>query len=117
VVVLITTSVAVAHIYREDPPRVVASRNRLGLSLSKYIRHMLVTKIKDKRKPRTYEALGWILTDYSCAHHAPTPLPRLTSPRYARSGEKEAVNLQGFGTDFGGLFTCTSCVHAHRLAW
>jgi hypothetical protein len=74
VVVLITTSVAVAHIYREDPPRVIASRNRLGLSLSKYIRHMLVTKIKDKRKPQTYEALGWILTDYSCAHHAPTPI-------------------------------------------
>jgi hypothetical protein len=27
----VTTSIVAAHIYREDPPRVIASHNRLGL--------------------------------------------------------------------------------------
>jgi hypothetical protein len=36
--------VAAARIYREDLPRVIVSRNRLGLSLSKYIRHRLIAK-------------------------------------------------------------------------
>jgi hypothetical protein len=33
-----------ACIYREDPPRVTVSHNRLGLSLSKRIRHRLKEK-------------------------------------------------------------------------
>ena len=36
---VVTSSVAAARIYREDPPRVTASRNRLGLS----IKHVLDT--------------------------------------------------------------------------
>jgi hypothetical protein len=47
-VVLWSTSVAAAHIYREDLPRVKTSHNRLGLSLSKHIRHRLVAKNKRK---------------------------------------------------------------------
>jgi hypothetical protein len=36
---VITSFVATTRIYREDPSRVIASRNRLGLSLSKRIRN------------------------------------------------------------------------------
>jgi hypothetical protein len=54
---VVASSVAGTHIYREDPPRVTASRNRLGLSLSKCIRHGLVAKINGKRRSRTCEAL------------------------------------------------------------
>jgi hypothetical protein len=43
--------VAVAYIYREDPPTVTASYNQLVLSLSKCIRHGLVAKINGKRRP------------------------------------------------------------------
>jgi hypothetical protein len=56
VVVLVTTSVMATRIYREDMPRVIASHNRLGLSLSKRIRHELVAKINGKRKPWICEA-------------------------------------------------------------
>jgi hypothetical protein len=56
--------VAAARIYREDPPRVTASRNRLGLSLSKRIRHGLVAKINGKMRSQACEALGWISADY-----------------------------------------------------
>jgi hypothetical protein len=68
---IVTRSVATARIYRKDLPRVIASYNRLGLSLSKYIRHRLVAKINDKRRSWTYKALGQILADYSHARHAP----------------------------------------------
>jgi hypothetical protein len=71
----ITTSVTVARIYRKDPPRVITSHNRLGLSLSKRIRHGLVAKINGKRKSRTCEALGRISADYSRASRAPAPSP------------------------------------------
>jgi hypothetical protein len=36
---VIASFVATAHIYREDPSRVTTSHNRLGLYLSKRIRH------------------------------------------------------------------------------
>jgi hypothetical protein len=45
-----TTSVVAARIYREDLPRVTASHNRLGLSLSKRIRHGLVAKNKRQKE-------------------------------------------------------------------
>jgi hypothetical protein len=61
---VVTSSVAAARIYMEDPPIVIASHNR-------------VAKINDKGKPRTCEALGRILMYHSRAHH-------LTSPRHAR---------------------------------
>jgi hypothetical protein len=48
---LITTFVAAARIYREDPPMVIASRNRLDLSLLKYIRYELIAKINGKIVP------------------------------------------------------------------
>jgi hypothetical protein len=42
---VVTHSVAVAPIYREDLAKVTVSCNRLRLSLSKRIRHGLVVKI------------------------------------------------------------------------
>jgi hypothetical protein len=76
---------AVARIYRKDPPRVIASCNRLVLSQSNRIRHGLVAKINEKRRPRACEALGRILVDYSRARCAPAPIasPHLASPRHA----------------------------------
>jgi hypothetical protein len=84
----VTTSMAATHIYREDMPRVTASRNRIALSLSKLIRHGLIAKLNGKRRPQTYESLGRILMDYSCArrtlhahrlasscHDTPRPAP------------------------------------------
>jgi hypothetical protein len=47
--VRVTTSMAAAHIYREDLPRVIASCNRVGLCLSKCIKHGLVLKPNGKR--------------------------------------------------------------------
>jgi hypothetical protein len=41
---VVTSSVVVARIYREDPLRLTASHNRLDLSLSKRIRHGLIAK-------------------------------------------------------------------------
>jgi hypothetical protein len=76
---VVTRSVAAVHIYREDPPRVTASHNQLGLSLSKCIRHGLIANINGKRKPWTYEALCQILADHSRARHAPAPI---ASPRH-----------------------------------
>jgi hypothetical protein len=86
---VVTRSMVAARIYREDWPRVTTSRNRVDLSLSKRIRHGLVAKINDKRKPRTCEALGRILMDYSCAHRALAPIasPRLTTPCPVWQGE------------------------------
>jgi hypothetical protein len=80
--VRVASSVVDAHIYREDPSRITASHNRLGLSLSKRIRHSLIVKINGKRRPRTCEALDRILMNYSCAHRAPVPIvsPRPTPP-------------------------------------
>jgi hypothetical protein len=46
---IVTSSVAVTRIYREDPPRVAASCNRLALSLSKRIRYGVIIKINGKR--------------------------------------------------------------------
>jgi hypothetical protein len=82
----VTTSMAASRIYREDPPRVTVSLNRLGLFLSKYIRYGLIAKINGKRKSRTCEALGWISTDYSHTRCAPTPIasPHHAPPRSAR---------------------------------
>jgi hypothetical protein len=80
---VIFTFMAAARIYREDPLRVRASRNRLSLSLLKRIRHGFVTKINGKRTPHICEALDRILVNYSRAHRAPTPiasLPHLASP-------------------------------------
>jgi hypothetical protein len=77
---VVASSVAAARIYREDMPKVTASHNRLGLSLSKRIRHGLKATINGKRKPWTCEALDRILVDYSCARRAPAPI---TSPRHA----------------------------------
>jgi hypothetical protein len=69
----VTISVAVACIYRKDLPRVTKSRNRLGLSLSKRIRHGLIAKINGKRRSRACEALGRISADYSRARRVPVP--------------------------------------------
>jgi hypothetical protein len=77
----VTISVAATRIYREDAPRITASRNRLGLSLSKRIRQGLVTKINGKMRSWTCEALGRILPNYSRAHRAPAPI---ASPGEAR---------------------------------
>jgi hypothetical protein len=55
---IISSFVAAARTYREDPSRVTSSHNRLGLSLSKHIRHGLIAKINGKSRPRTCEALG-----------------------------------------------------------
>jgi hypothetical protein len=81
---IVTSFMAATHIYREDPPRITASRNRLGLSLLKCIRHWLVAIINGKRKSQTCEALSRISTDHSCTCHAPTPL---TSPHPIWPGE------------------------------
>jgi hypothetical protein len=82
---IVTHSVAATCIYMEDPPRVTVSPNRLGLSLSKRNTHGLIAKINDKRKLRTCEALGRILTDHSRAHQAPVPI---ASPGPGRRGEQ-----------------------------
>jgi hypothetical protein len=80
----VATSVAATRIYREDLPRVTTSCNRLGLSLSKRIRHELVEKINGTRRPRGCETLCRILADYSRARRAPVPI---ASPRHAPPGE------------------------------
>jgi hypothetical protein len=82
----VITSIAAACIYREDLPRVTTSRNRLGLSLSKRIRHGLVAKINGKRRLWTCEALGRILADYSCTRYASVSIasPRHATPHPAR---------------------------------
>jgi hypothetical protein len=41
---VVTSSMMAARIYREDLPRITASHNRLGLSLSKRIRRGLIEK-------------------------------------------------------------------------
>jgi hypothetical protein len=71
---------AITRIYREDLPRVTASRNQLGISLLKRIRHGLVAKINNKKRSQTCEVFGRILADYSRARCAPTPI---ASPRPA----------------------------------
>jgi hypothetical protein len=77
------------HIISEDSPRIKASRNRLGLSLSKRIRRGLTVKIDRKRKSRTYEALAWNLVEHSRARHAPMPIasPRRATPCPTQQGE------------------------------
>jgi hypothetical protein len=88
---IVTHSMAATHIYREDMPSVTISRNRLGLSLSKCIRHELVAKINGKRRPRTCEALGRILADYSRARHAAAPIARATFGPAQRGEVSECV--------------------------
>jgi hypothetical protein len=95
--VFVAISVAATRIYREDMPTVTASRNWLGLSLSKRIRHGLVAKINGKRRPRACEALGRILVDYSCTRRAPAPIaspchtPRHAPPRPDEASERACV--------------------------
>jgi hypothetical protein len=86
---VVIRSMTTAHIYRESLTRVTTYRNRLGLSLSKHIRHRLITKINNKRKSLTSEALDRILTDHSHARHAPVPIasPRRDERGMARRGE------------------------------
>jgi hypothetical protein len=81
----VITSVAATRIYREDSHRVAASRNLIGLSLLKCIRHRLVAKINGKKKPRTCEALDRISVDYSRAHRAPVPIAPPGEARQARA--------------------------------
>jgi hypothetical protein len=71
------------HVVREYLPRVTSFHYRLGLSLSKHIRHRLIVKINDKRRPRTCEALNQILDDYSRARRVPVPI---LSPYHATRG-------------------------------
>jgi hypothetical protein len=78
-----TSSVAAAHIYREDPSRVTSFHNRLDLSLTKCIIYGLIPKINDKRRLWTCKALGRILVDYSRAR----PLVPIASPRHAQPDE------------------------------
>jgi hypothetical protein len=68
---IIICSMVAARIYREDLPRVTTSYNRICLSLSKRIRHILIVKINDKRRFWTCKARR--------AH--PITLPRLASLR------------------------------------
>jgi hypothetical protein len=95
---VVAHSVAVACIYREDPPRITASRNRLGLSLSKRIRHRLIAKINGKTKPRTCKALGRISVDHSHTCRAPVPIatPHHSRPDPARRGERARVCVSPF---------------------
>jgi hypothetical protein len=85
---VVTRSMVAAHIYREDTPRIAATRNRLGLSLLKQIRYGLIAKINGKRKPQTCEALGRISVDHSHTHRAPTPIasPHHIMPHPTRVG-------------------------------
>jgi hypothetical protein len=87
----VTTSMAATHIYREDMPRVTASRNRLALSLSKLIRHGLIAKLNGKRQKEAadlrvfgpdFDGL-FMCTSYAHAHRlasschdTPRPAPR-----------------------------------------
>jgi hypothetical protein len=94
----VPTSVAVTRIYKDDLPRVTASRNQLDLSLSKCIGHGLIAKLNGNRRQRSCEALDQILVDYSCAHHAPAPItsPRHTPPHPVRRGEWARVYVSPF---------------------
>jgi hypothetical protein len=82
----VATSVMAACIYREDSPMVITSHNRLGLSLSKRIKHRLVEKINGKIWSWTCEALDLISKDYLRSRRAPVPiaLPRPVQPRDVR---------------------------------
>jgi hypothetical protein len=86
----VPTSVAAAHIYREDMSRVTTFHNRLCLSLLKRIIYSRSISIK---------------TYYTCT-------------RSKTKQQNEVVGLRGFGPDFDGLFTRTSCAcaRAHRIA-
>jgi hypothetical protein len=77
---VVTTSMVSAHIYRDDPPRVTVSCNRLYLSLSKYIRHRLIAKINGKKRSWTCKALCQISVDYSCTCCEPIAMPCHTTP-------------------------------------
>jgi hypothetical protein len=95
----VATPVAATSIYREDPPRVTVSRNQLGLSLSKRIRHGLVAKINDKRRSWTCEALSRISANHSCASCARAhylTLPRHARPGPARRGERALTCVSPF---------------------
>jgi hypothetical protein len=80
---IVTSFVTAKRIYREDSSRVTTSHNRLGLSLSKCIRHGLVAKINDKIKPQICEALGRISANHSLTCCVPVPI---ASPRHVTFG-------------------------------
>jgi hypothetical protein len=85
---IVTHSMAGEHIYREDIHMVTTSHNQLDPPLSKRIRHGLIAKINDKRRPRIYEDLGQIFAEYSRARRAPTPIasPHHATPHPAQLG-------------------------------
>jgi hypothetical protein len=86
VFVHVTCSVVTVRIYKEDPSRITASHNRLGLSLWKRIRHRLIAKINGKRRPRTCEALSRVRQTIHT--HVVHPCP---SPRHAPHPPGEAI--------------------------
>jgi hypothetical protein len=88
--VIVTRSMVATRIYRKDLTRVTASRNLLGLSLSKRIRHGLIEKINCKMRPWTYEASGRILGSRPSLCLA---TPRHALPDEARRGERARVCL------------------------
>jgi hypothetical protein len=108
----IATSVAAARIYREDPPRVTAFHNWLGLSLLKRIRHGLIAKINGKRRSWTCEALYQTSMDYSRTHRAPAPItsPRLALARWGEVSKRARVFLS-----FSLLHTLASASRATHL--
>jgi hypothetical protein len=79
--VRVTTILAAARIYREDPSRATASHNRLGLSLSKRIRQGLIAKLNGKSRSRTFGSdFDKLFTHTSCAR-----AHRLASPQGERA--------------------------------
>jgi hypothetical protein len=110
--VFFTIFVAAVRIYREDLPRVTTSHNQVCLSLSKRIRHGLVAKINDKRRPQAREALSQISTDYSRARRAPAPIasPCLATPRPSEASERAHV----FPPFSSPPYTC-KCIESNPL--
>jgi hypothetical protein len=110
----VATSMAGAHIYRENSARVIVSRNWLGLSLSKHIRHRLVVKINGKWRLWAYEALGQISVDYSCACRvlAPIASPCHAMPRLAGPDEVRWVSACVFLPFSSSPHTC-KCIESN----
>jgi hypothetical protein len=82
--------VAATRIFREDPPRVTVSHNRLGLYQTR-IRYGIVAKINVNRKSQTCEDLGQILVDHSRTCRA--SLPHLALPRPGEASERTHMFL------------------------
>jgi hypothetical protein len=118
---IVAIFVAVTHIYREYMSRVIASCNRLCLSLSNRIRHRLIVKINGKRKLRTCEALGQILVEYSHARCAPEPIasPQQATPWWGHHfyGYNFAYSLE---LEFDLFSNCTkapTCNSCQGFIW